>query len=54
MLACGSLSSFFKKVREQIDQLEWQNNWKINKKDNKEKCTKMRVTLPYIGGFQRP
>ena len=47
--ASGYPSGSFKIVREQMDQQERKNNRKINKKDSK-KCTKIRVTLPYVRG----
>ena len=49
-MVCSYPSWSFKRVREQMDQQEWKNKRKINKKDSKEKCTKIRVTLPYIKG----
>ena len=37
-----------------MDQQEWKNNQMINKKDSKEKCTKISHSAIHQGGFRDP
>ena len=52
--ACGYPSWSFKRVREQLDQWELKNNLKINKKDSKDKRTKIRVSALCQDCFSSP
>ena len=46
---CGYPSWSFKRVRKQMDLHEQKDSRKSAKKD-KDKCSKIRVTLPYVRG----
>ena len=51
--ACGYPSWSFKRMREQMDQREQENNMNISKMDSKDKSTKIRVILPYVSGVSQ-
>ena len=52
--AFSYLSWSFRRVREQMDQREQKNTWKINTNDRKEKMGRSESPCLMSGGFQRP